>query len=128
MKITTAPQVVVQPTHSHREFPLETAEDNLTFRIFQDGSGKKLVKFCRELSALLIRSSRSQDGIGEIADKLCASLMATLKCSEKQALCLIELSLELAHAKATGEASRSDLEISYLIATATGAVNDVSSN
>ena len=60
--------------------------------------------------------------------KFCESLKATLKCSEKQALSLVELSLELIHAKVHGAYRRTNVELSYLIAMATGAVADVSSN
>jgi hypothetical protein len=51
-----------------------------------------------------------------------------LKCTRAQANCLIDLSLEMIHAKVRGKYRRTDLEISYLIATATGAVSDISSN
>lgn len=96
--------------------------------MFQDGSGRKLIKFCRELSTLLVRSYNPETGASDLRDRLSASLIVTLHCTEKQALSLIELSLELLHAKAHGTYRRSEVEISYLIATATGAVSDVSSN
>ena len=108
------------------------AEQLLTNRIAaQEQGGTDLLKFCRELSIILIRSyqaGKDNGGTSELRDKLAASLMVTLKCTEKQALCLIELSLELIHAKLQGRYKRSEVELSYLIATATGAVCDVSSN
>lgn len=106
----------------------KTAEQRLTNRIFQEGNGKGLIKFCRELSVILIRQYTRNDDIGSLRNKLCASLMATLNCSRLQSQCLIDLSLELIHAKVHGSYRRSDVELSYLIATATGAVGDVSSN
>ena len=140
MKITTAPQNVstfnsptptalLERTENQRSgISDQTAEERLTTQIFQDGSGKKLIKFCRELSSVLIRSYDAENGVGELREKLCASIMVTLSCTEKQALSLIELSLELIHAKLHGAYRRTDIELSYLIAAATGAVNDVSSN
>ena len=106
----------------------EPADGRLTARLFQDGSGKQLIKFCREVSAILIRSCHAENGVADLRDKLCASIMATLACSDKQALSLIELSLELIHAKVHGTYRRTEVELSYLIAAATGAVCDVSSN
>lgn len=109
-----------------------TAEQLLTDRIAsQEQGGSDLLKFCRELSIILIRSYQTGQDNGstsELRDKLAASLIVTLNCTEKQALCLIELSLELIHAKLQGRFKRTEVELSYLIATATGAVSDVSSN
>lgn len=105
-----------------------TAEQELTQRIFREGNGQGLIKFCRELSIILIRQYTKNDDVGELREKLCASLSATLKCSRLQSQCIIDLSLELIHAKVHGRYRRSDVELSYLIATATGAVVDVSAN
>lgn len=128
-------------THTGRQAPGHTnrldqpeaanAEQLLKNRIGQANGGKELIKFCRELSVILIRSYKmagDQGDTGELREKLAASLMVTLNCTEKQALCLIELSLELIHAKLKGRYKRSEVDLSYLIATATGAVSDVSSN
>ena len=105
-----------------------TAEQELTNRIFREGNGRGLMKFCRELSVILIRQYTKNDDVSELRDKLSSSLEATLKCSTLQAQCLIDLSLELIHAKVHGKYRRSNVELSYLIATATGAVGDVSAN
>ena len=105
-----------------------SAEEELTSRIFQEGNGKGLIKFCRELAVILIRRYMVESDAGELRRKLCKSLEATLKCSEQQAQCLIDLSLELIHAKVHGKYRRSSVELSYLIANATGAVTDVSAN
>ena len=108
--------------------PSRSAEQDLTLRIFREGNGQGLIKFCRELSIILIRQYTKNDDVGELRDKLCASLVTTLKCSPLQAYCIIDLSLELIHAKVHGHYRRSEVELSYLIATATGAVSDVGSN
>lgn len=105
-----------------------TAEFELTDRIFREGNGRGLIRFCRELSVILIRQYSVHDDASELREKLCASLVSTLKCTQKQALSLVELSLELIHAKVHGAYRRSNVELSYLIAMATGAVADVSSN
>lgn len=77
---------------------------------------------------ILIRQYSVEDDATELRAKLRSSLMSTLGCSEKQALSLVELSLELIHAKVHGAYRRTNVELSYLIAMATGAVTDVSSN
>jgi len=105
-----------------------TVEDELASRIFREGNGKGLIKFCRELSVILIRQYlRNEDAAG-LRNRTCDSLVATLKCSSIQAQCLIDLALELIHAKVHGKYRRSNVELSYLIATATGAVADVGCN
>jgi hypothetical protein len=108
--------------------PLQSAEEELTSRIFKEKSGKALMKFCRELTMVLIRRYSIDEDASDLRDSLCDSLESTLKCTRAQANSLIDLSLEMIHAKVRGKYRRTDLEISYLIATATGAVSDISSN
>jgi len=108
--------------------PAPTAEEQLISRIFRESSGKALMKFCRELTLVLIRRYSIDEDAADLRDSLCDSLEATLKCTRAQANSLIDLSLEMIHAKVRGKYRRTDLEISYLIATATGAVSDISSN
>jgi hypothetical protein len=103
-------------------------EADLAQRIFREGNGRGLIKFCRELSGVLIRRYMVEPDAASLRTRLCASLVVTLQCTELQAQCLIDLSLELIHAKLHGEYRRSNVELSYLIATATGAVEDVGSN
>jgi len=117
-----------RPGGSKAEPQNRSAEQELTQRIFCEGNGQGLIKFCRELSIILIRQYTKNDDVGELREKLCSSLVATLKCSSLQANCIIDLSLELIHAKVHGKYRRSEVELSYLIATATGAVSDVNSN
>ena len=145
MKVRTQPHTTTPPTFDpdsttiatcdhvlldqpRRNSVSKTAEEELVNRIFQEGNGKGLIKFCRELAVILIRRYMVENDAGELREKLSASLVATLKCSRQQAECIIDLSLELIHAKVHGKYRRSNVELSYLIATATGAVNDVSAN
>lgn len=125
---TGAPSTHLLSRPEGRSSEAISAEQALTNRIFREGNGRGLIKFCRELSVILIRQYTKNDDVGELREKLCSSLMATLRCSHLQAQCLIDLSLELIHAKVHGKYRRSNVELSYLIATATGAVGDVSSN
>ncbi len=104
------------------------AEQELVNRIFRESNGRGLIKFCRELAVILIRRYMVENDAGELRAKVCASLVATLKCSKQQAECLIDLSLELIHAKVHGGYRRTEVELSYLIAMATGAVDDVAAN
>ncbi len=106
----------------------QTAEQELSQRIFREGNGRGLVMFCRELAVILIRQYNQETAISELRARLGGSLQATLHCTAVQADCLIDLALELIHAKVHGRYRRTDVELSFLIATATGAVEDVSHN
>ena len=103
-------------------------DDELAERIFREGNGGGLVKFCRELAVILIRRYSLEDDAKELRDRIRESLMATLKCSRLQANCLIDLSLEMIHSRVHGCYRRTDIELSYLIALASGVVDDVTSN
>ncbi len=108
---------------------LGSVEEELQDRIFRERDGERIFKFCRELSVVLIRGYQQCDGeIGELRANLRASLVKTLKCGEHQADCLIELALELVYVRLYGRYRRSNVDLSLLIATATGAVGDVSVN
>jgi hypothetical protein len=87
-----------------------------------------LIKFCSELAVFLIRRYSVEDDFENHRSNLRKSLEATLKCSRLQADCVIDLSLEMIHAKVHGNYRRPDIELSYLIAIATGVVDDVSAN
>ena len=126
---TTVDHVIwKKPSQPRRRKATPNAEEELVNRIFREGNGKGLIKFCRELAVILIRRYMVENDAGELRAKLMASIVATLRCTKQQAECLIDLSLELIHAKVHGKYRRSEVELSYLIATATGAVNDVSAN
>jgi len=121
--------ILIRQQHQERTNRVpRNAEEELTNRIFLEGNGKGLIRFCRELSLVLIRQYSVENDATELRSKLSTSLMATLHCSEIQAVSLVELSLELIHARVHGAYRRSSVELSYLIAMATGAVSDVSSN
>lgn len=105
-----------------------SAEEELCNRIFREGNGRGLINFCRELSGIMMRQYSGEGDVGELRSRLESSLIATLRCSSLQAQCLIDLALELIHARIHGRYRRTEVELSYLIATATGAVSDVSSN
>ncbi|MDF1813006.1 MAG: hypothetical protein P1V20_12350 [Verrucomicrobiales bacterium] len=108
--------------------PEISAEEKLTKRILRDGNGKGLMKFCRELSVILIRRYSIDDDAADLREALVPSLQNTLNCSEQQAHCLIDLALEMIHAKVHGKYRRTDVELGGLIAVATGAVTDVAAN
>lgn len=120
---TAAPEI-----ENRQIAPTISAEQELTNRIFQAGNGKGLMKFCRELAVILIRRYSVDDDARDLRETLQPSLVATLNCSDQQADSLIDLSLEMIHAKVHGMYRRTDVELSYLIATATGAVADVAAN
>lgn len=104
------------------------AEEELSRRIFEGDHGQGLIRFCRELSAIMIRRYMVERDVETLRDRFRASLVTTLKCTEPQALCLVELTLELIHARLHGNYRRSPVELSYLIGVATGAVRNLSVN
>lgn len=133
MKMTTTP-IETTPASSRSLSPEPinradlSAEEALTQRIFREGNGKGLIKFCRELALVLVRRYSFDENAADLRVSLVPSLTATLKCSDDQANCLIDLSLEMIHAKLHGKYRRTDVELGYLIAMATGAVTDVAAN
>ena len=132
MRITATPEDAGSTRGSsenqHRRKPATDSAESITSRVFREGNGRGLLKFCSELAVFLIRRYASE-GNGAINRKdLSKSLVATLQCSERQAECVIDLSLEMIYARSHGSYRRSELELSYLIAIATGAVEDVSDN
>ncbi|MDF1810637.1 MAG: hypothetical protein P1V20_00415 [Verrucomicrobiales bacterium] len=105
-----------------------SAESRLAEKIFREANGRVLIKFCRELSGVIIRRYIVENDAAIVKRKTADSLVKTLHCSEQQADCLVDLSMELIHAKIHGTYHRSNIELSYLIATATGAVKDITVN
>lgn len=126
--VNSTPRLQSHAAPNRQNTPAVSAEAELTNRIFQEGNGKGLMKFCRELAVILIRRYSVDDDATDLRETLVPSLVDTLSCSDDQANCLIDLSLEIIHAKIHGKYRRSDLELSYLIAMATGAVTDVAAN
>lgn len=124
----------ISPSEASRVIPEDLgktrnpAEEELSRRIFEGDHGQGLIRFCRELSAIMIRRYMVERDVGALRDRFRASLVTTLKCTESQALCLVELTLELIHARLHGTYRRSPVELSYLIGVATGAVRNLSVN
>lgn len=108
--------------------PKSPGEKNLGEKILQAENGRGLIRFCRELSSIIIRRFIVDKDMDKLRERLGASLIVTLECTEQQAFCIIDLSLELIHAQVHGKYRRSNVELSYLIAIATGAVRNVESN
>ena len=86
-----------------------------------------IFNFCEKLAVMLTPGYSDNDRTIGLRDKIYANLCETLKCSGKQAASLIELSLELIHTRLHGS-YRSNVDLNLLIAAATGAVREVSSN
>lgn len=120
--------IAIERTETPGSIEETPAESALARRIFEEGNGRTLIKFCRELSGVLIRRYIVEADVEVLRTKVCASLVKTLGCTETQAQCLVDLSMELIHAKLYGRYRRTNVELSYLIATATGAVKDVTAN
>ncbi len=121
--------VLPQPSAVAEPPATETvADDSHCQRILRAGNGKGLIKFCRELAVIILRRYSIEDDAAQLRSRLHQSLMQTLQCSSQQAECLIDLALELIHSKVHGRYRRTELELSYLVATATGAVSDISAN
>ena len=97
-------------------------------KILQAEEGRGLIRFCKELSNIIIRRFMVEKDMDQLRKKLVISLIDTLECTDQQAQCVIDLSLELIHAKVHGNYRRSNVELSYLIAVATGAVRSVETN
>lgn len=114
--------------NSNRLTKDENQGNDLTNRILQEGNNKGLLKFCRELAVIIVNRYSVEDDAARLRGKLRESLKATLRCTEKQAQCLIDLSLEMIHHKIHGNYRRSDMDLGYLIANASGVVGDVQSN
>lgn len=117
--------LIRQPEEVDSALSGNRAEEELTGRILQDGRGRGLLQFCRELSVILIRRYMSSNDAGELRDRLSASLMVTLDCSEKEAFCLIDLALELIHVKVYGDYRRSNVDLGYLVENACQVVNGI---
>lgn len=107
---------------------LTSSEQEQIHRVFQAGDGLGLIKFCRELAVILVRKCDAEKDATSVRTRISDSIVNTLNCTRKQAESLIDLSLELIHFKVHGKYRRSDIELSYLIAKATGAVDKVSDN
>ena len=125
---TTTNRINNTTTNSNRISTTVSKGNDLTNRILQEGNGKGLLTFCRELAVIIINRYSVEDDAARLRGKLRESLTATLRCTENQAQCLIDISLEMIHHKIHGKYRRSDIDLGHLIANASGVVGDVQSN
>lgn len=119
-----------QSNHSHVTINrLGSVEEELTDRIVREPNGKMIFQFCERLAEALVRTYAKNEGdISSLREKLCESLITSLQCTRQEAICVIELALELVHAKIHGAYRRSQVDLSLVISTASGAVREVSYN
>jgi len=90
---------------------LSSVEEELADRICRAENGKSILAICRELAGMLTETySRNQEDLGDLRDALCHRLKQSLKCHEIHALQLIELSLDLVHARIQGTYRRNPFE------------------
>jgi len=116
----TTPNQLTNPKHVTIN-RLDSVEEELVDRIVREKDGRRIVEFCEKL-ALMLSGSYQNNGsdLEALREKLCAKMANSLQCSWTQAASIIELSLELAHAKLHGSYRRSNVDLGKLIATATG--------
>lgn len=93
-----------------------------------DRLGKDLMELCREIAgALLCRYSTGEEAA--ISRRIILEgLMKTVECDRFQAERLLELSRELIHVHAYGTYRHNAVELSLLIAQATGQQKEMGSN
>ena len=129
MKSTAAP-IRFKQTHSPITINrLSSVEEELTDRLVREKNGQRVIHFCQKLGALLIVSySPIDDNSRELRETLCSDLISSLNCSANQATALIELALDLVHAGLYNSYRRPDVDLSFVVATAAGALTNVSSN
>lgn len=77
---------------------------------------------------MLVKQSTVENDPTDVRDNVATSLRHTLRCGTEQAECLIEIALEMIHQKTHGTYQRSPLELSFLMAKATGLVGDPAAN
>ncbi len=92
----------------------------------EEGAG--LLRFCRELSAVLIKKYLVGNDPAAVRQELVYELIARIQCSSAQANHLVDLALEIIHVHVHGKYRRSELDLTYLIAKASGGVRDTSLN
>jgi hypothetical protein len=115
-------------TTTDRLTSIATLGNTSVAQIFNPTNGEGLMKFCRELAVIMIRRHSSGKDAEHLRQTMTGELQATLSCTGQQAHGLVDIALEIIHARVHGTYRRSPLELSYLIATATGAVGDLSVN
>jgi len=96
------------------------------FNFSSDGKG--LLRFCKELSGLLVRRYLVENDPAEVRLNVSRDLQKKMRCGKEHAGYLIDLALELIHLRVHGEYCRNEIELSLLISKATGAVGDLRAN
>ena len=115
-------------SRAYRDEETSPAEHELMRRLADGAEGMSLLVFCRELAGLLIRRYRAGDDPAEVRADFERELTDRLECEEEQARCLVELAIEVLHVRVHGAYRRDAVELTFLIARATGAVREVSWN
>lgn len=101
---------------------LASVEDELIDRILRERGGRRIFSICRDLCEVLYRNySGIATELNERHDELCESLARRLACTRRQAVSLVELTLNLLHARVHGSYRRPDLDLGGLVASACGA-------
>jgi hypothetical protein len=91
---------------------LFSVEEELTDRIGRAENGKFILALCRELSGVLTEAyTRNKEDLGELRDTICHGLKESLRCNENHALQIIELALDLVHARILGSYRRSIFDL-----------------
>ena len=102
---------------------LGTIEDELNDRILREQNGTQVFRFCQKLGALLVVSySPGQDRGDVFREEICANLMVSLNCSPAEAANLVELALDLVHAKLYHQYRRQDPDIASMVSRAAQAL------
>ncbi|MEM7698848.1 MAG: hypothetical protein AAF236_10630 [Verrucomicrobiota bacterium] len=90
--------------------------------------GRRLLNLAREIAGALLRFHAEGRCPKETRVIVAAALVEQLKCRRFEAERMIDLALEVIHLQAKGSFQRNTLELSYLIAQATGQVREVEAN
>lgn len=89
---------------------------------------KSLMALCREIAGALLGMYSMEVDAKCVRREICEKLKKTVECSQAQANSLFDLSLELVHVQSYGHYRRNPLELSLLIATATGQFRSTEDN
>lgn len=121
-KITAFPNNRIQISENDRQFDIEQEFINRVETVSGD-QDRLLIRYCENLSTSLRRTFMiATDPLG-IRQSICQELSEKLDCSDKQAQCLIELTLELIHIKVHGSYRQSrNVELGYMITMAANAL------
>lgn len=108
---------------------LGSVEEELTDRMLREKNGKPMFAICREMAGLLSCAySNSSTEVMELGNALIDHLVEKRDFSRQQAGCILDLALDLIHARIHGTYRRSNVDLGFLIAVASGEVTDVAAN